>query len=304
MRLEFTILWFENQFRELESQVDELARHIAENGFVPKFESRSDSAGVDELGRRQENFHEFDLVVVDWDLDGEEKGDVVAQRIRAHFPFTPIVFYSGKRPNDLRDMVREKAIDGVYCVFRLNVVQRLKELIDDIVAGLSRLDAMRGLAVSTVSRCDQELRCLVSHIHATSDTQQQKMILQELDGLVEDSSARGKQKYNECKDFEDRLNTLSVTSFHLWKLALSVTKGNGAVANMRSILKRYSDEVIQIRNTLGHATELRMDSSWKIKLLGDNEMRREDFPRLRREFATHLANIVELRSALVADGGE
>ena len=304
MRLEFTILWFENQLRELESQIGELKDHIQSAGFIPKIELRPDASDLEELSRQQENFHEFDLVVVDWDLDGDQKGDEVAYRVRKKFGFTNILFYSGKRPGDLRDMVKEKAIDGVYCIHRRELIQRLTELIDDIVSGLSRLDAMRGLAMSTVSQCDGDLKRLITSVFASSEPELQKEIIRLLDELVGDSREKGKEKYDKCKSLEDRLSCFSVTSFHLWKLALHLTKGNGLVADRRKTLGRYNDEVLGTRNALGHAVEKRTEDGWAIEISRGDPLTKADFPKLRGFFASHRENLTSINEALIVDRGE
>jgi len=265
---------------------------------------RPDATDLEQLSRRQENFHEFDLVVVDWDLDGEEKGDEVARRVRRRFGFTNIVFYSGKKPDELRDKVKEKAIDGVYCVHRRDLIQRLTELIDDIVAGLSRLDAMRGLAISTVSQCDGRLKDLIRSIFDSADGERKKVILDSLDEMVGESQSKGKERYGKCESLEDRLSSFSVTSFHLWKLALYLTKGNKLIVDQREILKRYDPEVLTTRNALGHAVERMTDDGWEIDLPGGNRVTRADFPALRGHFVSHRDNIAYLSDVFVANRAE
>jgi hypothetical protein len=301
VRLEFTILWFENQLRDLANQIGELEVHIRKAGFIPNIKIERDASRLEEFSRRQEHFHEFDLVVVDWDLDGKEKGDEVARRVRRHFGFTDILFYSGKKPDELRVMVMKKAIDGVYCVHRRNLIDRLTELVDDIVVGLSRLEAMRGLAMSVVGQCDEELKFLIGAISSSKDPEVQEAVTKLLDELVQDSYKRGTDGYANCKTLDERLTSFSVTSFHLWKLALQLTRGNGFVKAQREKLKKYDTEVIKQRNALGHAIEKETENGWEVEgTLGD-PITRDDFPRLREHFASHLENIRAIRVALTVD---
>jgi hypothetical protein len=200
--------------------------------------------------------------------------------------------------------VHEKHIDGVYCFERRQLADKLGTHIDQVVKRLSRLEAMRGLAVGTVSRCDDQLRALLSRVYTSAIPDQKNLIMESLDGFVAGGSARASEKYAKCKSFEERLASMSVTSFHLLKLGLAITKGNIACGGMRGVLGRYDEEVLRPRNTLGHALERRSDQGWEVTSHGLPAITHTDFPKLRKDMAIHLENICALRLLLVGQGGE
>ena len=80
MRLEFKILWFENQPDDVKTQREEIIEYIESVGFVPYVQMEENSANLQALAASQELYDEFDLVVVDYDLGEPGKnGDWVAQ---------------------------------------------------------------------------------------------------------------------------------------------------------------------------------------------------------------------------------
>ena len=64
------------------------------------------------------------------------------------------------------------------------------------------------------------------------------------------------------------------------------------------MLGRYDSEVLQPRNTLGHAIEAKGDNGWEVTSVGKPPITTADFPTLRQNLALHLLNILSLRPIL------
>ncbi|KIU47551.1 MULTISPECIES: hypothetical protein [Bradyrhizobium] len=304
MRLEFSILWFENQPQDVRTQIEEISDYVREVGFVPKIQIEESAARLAYLATQQQLYDDFDLVVVDYDLgDPSMNGDHVAQQVRRSFGFTDILFYSGHKTVDLRRLVHDRHIDGVYCLERRQLAERLCLHIDQVVKRLSRLEAMRGLAMGTVGKCDDELRLLLTEAYASKPNEQEAME-ETIDKLVADSSKLQARRYEECRTFADRLDSRAVTSFHLQKLALALLKGDKNCVDQRKILARYDNEVLKPRNTLGHATESRGDRGWQVTSRGTPAIQTNDFAMLRKNLTLHLENICTLRPRLSGKGDE
>jgi len=305
VRLEFNILWFENQPDDIATTITEIKEYIEEVGFRSGINLQTDTSHLEALSQQQEAFNEFDLVLVDWDLGIPEiQGDEVARRVRARFGFTDIIFYSGKAPANLRAMVHKLGIDGVYCMPRTQLVASLVEHIDEVVKRLSRLEAMRGIAVGTVGKCDEDFKQILTELYMQTDAEGRSAIEQRLDELVSSGAANSAKKYGKCADFHARLASRAVTSFHLQKLTLEMTKGREDVRSYRSILGRYDQEVLGPRNVLGHAVERRAKNGWEVTSGGDTPITREDFPALRASFARHLDNLKGLRTFVTEGASE
>jgi hypothetical protein len=305
MRLDFSILWFENQPQDVKTQIEEIEDFIGEVGFTPKLQIEPNGSNLGDLIRQQQAFDDFDLVVVDYDLGSPGMdGDHVAQSVRRGFGFTDIIFYSGHQTANLRGLVHDRQIDGVYCVERRGLAERLTVHIEQVVRRLSRLEGMRGLVMGTVGKCDDELRKLLAAEHEAAEDASRKKIVEDLDAMVSSSAKAQAERYAQCSTFSDRLENRTVTSFHLQKMALAVTKGDETCRDHRKVLGRYDSEVLQPRNILGHAIEERGDRGWVVSSREKPAIGSDDFPKLRQDLSLHLRNIESIGSLLAGKRGK
>jgi hypothetical protein len=295
MRLEFRILWFENQPNDVRTQVEETEEHLRSIGFVPRILMVPDGSEIEKYGEQQSKYDEFDLVVVDYDLGNPEKnGDWVAGQVRRNFGFTDIIFYSGKKPGQLREMVFHEGIDGVYCISRPDLADKLASHIEQVMRRLSRLEAMRGLAMGVVGQCDNELKKLLLLSFSELGAEKKLELDSKLRDLVLSAREIGKSHFDKCESFADRLSSRSVTSFTLYKLAMYILKGNVKCVAQRRLLADYDPHVLEPRNRLAHATETRTDAGWSVETEAMPPITINDFPKLRKDLAIHLNNIFSI----------
>lgn len=86
----FRVLWFEDQLDNIANQRAELVEQaLHDHGIELTFEDRPvvHDDVLEEVKRRQTLYHDFDFVVLDYDLGGATTGDVVAARLRRAFGF-------------------------------------------------------------------------------------------------------------------------------------------------------------------------------------------------------------------------
>jgi hypothetical protein len=299
MRLEFRILWFENQPNDVKTQVEETEEHLRNIGFLPRISMVPDGSEIEQYGEQQLRYDEFDLVVVDYDLGNpEQNGDWVASQVRRNFGFTDIIFYSGKKPGELRQMVFKQGIDGVYCINRPGLADKLTSHIDQVMRRLSRLEAMRGLAMGVVGQCDNELKSLLLFSFQSLAPEKKLQLDKKLQDLVLSAREMGESQFETCESFEARLSSRSVTSFTLYKLAMHVLKGDERCVIERKLLAHYDPQVLEPRNRLAHATESRTETGWSVESASRPAITITDFPQLRKDLALHRANICALAPLL------
>jgi hypothetical protein len=292
MRLEFKILWFENQPDAVKAQREDIIEYIESVGFVASVQMEEGAANLEALAAVHEKYDEYDLVVVDYDLGEPGKnGDWVAQQVRRRFGFTDIIFYSGKKPGDLRKMVCDASIDGVYCFNRPQLAEKLAVHIDQVVRRLSRLEAMRGLAMGVVGKCDDELRKILHAIYVASDEAGRTRLNLAFDEAVRQAAASSATKYAREGKFAGKLASRAASSFVLYKVSLNILRGYEGIAAEREKFAAYNDEVLDPRNILGHATEQQAQDGWVVTSTAAPPIGTADFPRLRQQLASHLANI-------------
>ena len=104
---------------------------------------------------------EVDLVLMDWKLGGGHDGASLARRLRRFFRDTDIVFYSSESAVNLRRLIFDQDIDGVYCFNRINLSERTLGLVRAQMRKILDLNHMRGIVMAATSDLDQAMiQCL------------------------------------------------------------------------------------------------------------------------------------------------
>lgn len=305
MRLQFTILWFENQIDGVTGAIEALRDQLEQEGFDLVVEHQQDDSQLVELSQRQALYHDFDLVVVDYDLgDAAKRGDEIARELRQGFSFTDIVFYSGQPASVLRELIYKREIDGVYCVERRSLRDSLLSLVETIVERISKLEAMRGLAVAACSRADDLLRDVLVAAYAVAPDDKKNALLTTLDKEVGDSSERILAGYTRLQSFEEKVRSRACSSFLLLKTIRHLLQDINANKPEAEVLRAFQCEVLEVRNILGHAVEVKTDRGWEIISDNGKSISRREFSTYRSNFRKHLKNLEALHKAHMPNAPE
>jgi DNA-binding response OmpR family regulator len=161
MQLEYRILWFEDQVEQVQPAAARIRDALARLGFEPKITFREVVAATPNPAANLPSQSEVDLILVDWKLGGGQTGDDLARRVRATHRDTEIVFYSSESQKKLRDLIHAQNIDGVRCVNRPNISDRVIGIIHSQLRRILDLNHMRGIVMAATSDLDYTiLECL------------------------------------------------------------------------------------------------------------------------------------------------
>lgn len=309
MNLDFGILWIEDSFSPEEKE--SLKRRVLDAGFIARIEDIPNSTGIEELARVHKLYHRYDIILLDYRLK-DENGDALAPKIRDLFPSTTILFYSGSVEEDeLRRMIADKQVEGVYCSARQRFIDRTGGLIDQTARALDRLSGMRGLAMRVVAECDALMKTAMLSMCSRDENCSAKV--GELDNDVLDFITKMKTSYEAAiaGDLNDRIATRAVDSAKLFKHFRRLTQvaaskpeafgfNNEQVERLRELRRNsanYAENVLKKRNILGHVVEVQGDEGWILQ--GSNEISVGDFPEIRRIFAAHINAFREMSDLVV-----
>src|SRR5689334_9577229 len=117
MRITYNILWVENEKDWLEPSLDYVREIVEENGFDFKYKHVSSEKEIEDLLATENPLKEYDLILVDLQLDKGERGNQIIENIREHKIFTDVIFYS-QDIQGIRQAVAKHFLDGVYCASR------------------------------------------------------------------------------------------------------------------------------------------------------------------------------------------
>ena len=282
MRLDYKILWIENDKKWAGTIKPYLDKHIVSNGYQPDIERYNNREEF--YQKNGNNFGNYDFMLVDYSLGDKEYGNEFIELVREHQVYTNILFYSSSA-EDLFTKLKEKKISGVYIYDRLqlnlNMIDTtLFKLIDFFLAKELDLNSMRGIAMSEIAKFDKIIWCILAKIK-NSDKEIDKDFLSEIQTSHKKQS---KKQYDELrsptKAFKE-LNSASSSMYFGSTLRSKVLSNE--LPNEHDYCKKYTDYkvLLEKRNKLAHHMD-DSDSSKIFKTEDEKIKFRKDLLNFRR----------------------
>lgn len=186
MRLDFNVLWVDDQPKGIEAQIKRIAKQMEEEGFQFNPGLCKSIDDVRKLIAEDVFTDEIDLILVDWDLGGGVLGQDAIVAIRETVPYRDVVFYSAQNPADtLRKLAFDKGIEGVYCASREELVEEVLGVFESLVKKVLDLDHTRGIVMGATSDIDNMVNeCLVV-VHAKLDQPGKNAMIKDALGYIE-----------------------------------------------------------------------------------------------------------------------
>lgn len=297
MRLDFRILWIDDQPRHVESFAEGIGRRLKESGFqLTKLTAKSLNDVEDMVNDHIQNDC-IDLVLVDYDLGDGKGGELALARVRELFPYKDIVFYSALDTERLRKIAYDEKIDGVFFSTRLSLVDDTAKLVDSQLRKILDLDHMRGIVMAATSDIDfmveESLKCVYDKlsgpdqealrnkllVHANKKLERYKS---DVEKLEKKSNIEAFVKLRHVYTAHDKLEVL-LRELESW------ADSAGSAYLEKGLV--YQKDVVPRRNKLAHSM-LKIDPVGKQYLVGVEEDITADGMRdLRRDLIEHRSNI-------------
>lgn len=289
MRLDFNVLWVDDQPSRITAQIKRIKAHMVEQGF--QFNPTVCSS-LDEVREKisQDVFtDEVDLILVDWDLGNEIRGQDAITEIREKAQYKDVVFYSAQTtPDELREHANEAKLEGIFCASRETLVDDVIGVFDALVKKVLDLDHTRGIVMGATSDIDHIVNECIALAHRKLDGPgQQEMV----EGMLQLVSAQAKKADTAAKEVAeagtldallearmiftayDRLRILNRT---LKMTTFSVHKGS------KPAIDQYMQRVVPDRNILGHQVLVPAGRPRSVVDAGGKEISLEETRELRR----------------------
>lgn len=257
MRLDFNVLWVDDQPGAVESQITAIASLMAEEGFSFKPTQCRSLREVEALIAGDVFQDEVDLILVDWDLGGGTHGQDVIERVRDVAQYKDVVFYSARTPAaDLRSLAFERDLEGIYCASREDLISEVLGVFESLVKKVLDLDHTRGIVMGATSDIDHMIHSCLLQIEAKLDDEGKKKLvgqaLKRVQERVKDISKQGEK-------LATATSLITVLEAHmlfgandclrtLYRLLEHDAKHAKSVETIRS----YMADVVPERNILGH----------------------------------------------------
>lgn len=284
MRLKYKILWFEDVDSAFDTLKEYVEGYLEKNGFqVDISRYTNDDDGIRTILSKTD----FDLILMDYALDGV-RGDEVIASIRDQELFTEVVFYSTSSTREIRASIAEKEIDGVYCTSRQisEFEEKVIKVINNTIKKVQDINNMRGLVIAEAIDLENGIKEMLQQYFEiitgdTYDAKQKKVLAgicskkikfnQEETAFIGTIQTLQFEQLLERKYFLTSMNLFhalqDVLKTNLTEININLngkldeaTKGmllikKEALIGMKEELNSFENEIIKLRNILAHAKE-------------------------------------------------
>jgi hypothetical protein len=303
MRLDFNVLWVEDQERAVRAQCEQIASKIRKQGFrlnalfAPSIAEASKYIG-DEI-----YVDHVDLILMDYDLGKGPRGDEGLVKVREVMPYKEIIFYSAQADN-LRQILQKADVDGVHVSSREGLTDYAVGIFEILVKKVIDIEHSRGIVMGATSEIDHVINdCLVAFFDKCKKEDQAKILTE-----VTSRISKIKQRYDaELAELAAIKHVSELKSMHAvytsadrLKLLRSVFEVLKIHADKKPMLVGYAEKVMPRRNDLAH---VRVHvSGFARKLLDRNsvELTAEDMRLLRVQILESRELFEELQNSVKA----
>jgi len=283
MRLDFNVLWVDDQPEQLDAQLIAISRHMAGEGFsleVKKCQSLQDVRAL--IG--EEVFQdEVDLILVDWNLGGGLRGQDVIAEIRQYIPYKDLIFYSSLTTvNELRQAASSASADGIFCTSKNAIVEEVAAVFDTLIKKVLDLDHTRGIVMGATSDIDHmTVRCLGAIEQHCDESEREELLAKakELISKTQQRISKNALTLENAVSITELLDMHAVFTANDRLRVLNMVLGKEKYsdrAKLKAGILSYINNVVPLRNDLGHVilvpterTAMLVDGEGKEVSVGD-----------------------------------
>ena len=200
MKLEYRILWFEDDHESVQDVVDALRGLLREQGFeLVCVWGECNAATMTDTVERLRNYNPYDLMVFDYDLGSGLTGEELAQTLRSKI-WTEILYYSANRSaEELSHGMNARRVEGVFCAVRQNLEERVWAIVESQIKRICDLNNMRGIVLDSMSSIDTAIRVLFSKTYENMPPENKSSASSKL-------AKKLKERADEAKEFADGIS--------------------------------------------------------------------------------------------------
>lgn len=268
MRLEFSVLWFDDDEEYFDSLIIEvLEEEIKSWGFTPRIEFVT----TPQEFKSHSPYKYFDLIVVDRNLEGYKDGEDFIKEIRGNAVYTEVIFYTAGNTRELWQSISERELEGVFVSSRNEIFSKIFKVGRQSIRKVLDLENMRGIVMAEVGELDHLLEEIITigFKHLSSD--EQKNIFQKFFDALTDQQKLGNHKlltFNQNPEVAAMLTLCD--SNKRWQNFNRVRKAHSKLKG-RQKFGDYVQEILNPRNFLAHGKPILSENgSYIFNYLGES----------------------------------
>lgn len=244
MRLDFNILWVEDQKDNVQAQRERVEMLLEQQGF--RLQVKFASSISEAKGYLADDIYgdHIDLILMDYDFGEGEKGDVGLKEVRNIFPYKDIIFYSAQA----QDLTSKTAnISGVFCSTRSDLPDTVDGVFETLVKKVLDIDHSRGIVMGATSDIDQCVNdCLVAIFDKCSPEEREAIL-----------GKKEKRLKEICENFEKGVEEIKAVS-HISELFClhHIYTSNDRLRLLKYILEMTDKDKSTIDSTVEYITNI------------------------------------------------
>lgn len=271
MKIEYKILWLEDDASWIRVPKAQIEREIRSYGFEPIINTILD------CNLEQMQYSDYDLILMDYNLNcgiGKYGNDILLL-LRDRKIFADAIFYSSTDIDTLYDKIKEGKISNVQIfdrgVFKNENIDQIYEIITYYLKKELDLNSMRGIMMSELARFDNriweilikiiDVKSLIPYVKCKSMVREQDLRKMPDDELLK-------------KLLSNEDSTIYLTSSMRSKLLKNLIKikttQDETLKPYYEILKLFYKEIIDKRNALAHREIISEHDEEDFKLIRQN----------------------------------
>lgn len=268
MNIDFNVLIIDDDTDYSDYAKSQLEDFISENNLLPNIitKSKFDKSNCEGIGNR------FDLIIVDYNLPNNTYGTEFIENIRSYSLLPDIVFYSSTSSieeiiqtenNNKRVPLINLLQKGIYYSNSEKMVDIAKQVILKIIKREEKINGFRGLVLSNVSEFESIVNTiLLSLLTSLPDNKRDDLISYVQNELrdVANTNAKKISEFNANLDLEALFDCKNrcLDHYRRTKIMNHFLKELGCKT---IVFQDYVDEVLQLRNSLGHVSYSQKDDA-------------------------------------------
>jgi len=252
MKLEYQIMWFENDIEYFES-IKPLVKDYMDNlGFNLEIKLKSGDEDI-----YPDEINDMNLILMDLSLDSSKNGDVLIKLIRKHDAFIEIIFYSEDSKALKKSLKKLGFVEGVYMVSgRTNLTEKIKKIINLTLKKSQDVNNLRGLVIAEAIDLEMKMDDIILKYFNLEQDEKKEVFKERVLGIEVITTAKKVHLVNRiCKErikvFNKNLQEDTLTSEEKKKLQENIS----TLTQLKTEFQNIMTEVIKIRNTLAHVKE-------------------------------------------------
>lgn len=305
MRLDFNVLWIDDQPKSNLDTIEAFKVRMREQGFefrptICKSPTDVSQLIVDDIFR-----DEIDLILVDYDLGAGGKGQDVILDIRSTVQYKDVVFYSSyKPPAELREEAFNIGVEGVYCISKGDIVNEVMGVFEALVKKVLDLDHTRGIVMGATSDIDRMVQRSLELIHDKSGSPAKKFLLHRARSIIKDRIDDLAKKAKQLAESGEVAQLLEAHSLFgaqdRLRVLCSVLEGKEyrSYTSLLELLKVHINDVLPIRNDLGHVVLVPAEAAGVLSTAAGKPVTLEEMRKIRVALLELRSEIRKLMNAL------